>query len=347
MQRIAVASRIRTNAFPGLFACLTGVLIVLLLLPGAFAQETTAGVQGVVKDSSGAVIAKATVEIASPAMIGTRKVQTDGAGNYRFAALPPGAYTMTVTATGFRTYRAAGIDLSAGRLPNIDVTLEVGTVAETIEVSEVATTIDTTQSKVAVTVQQQVLQNIPKGRSFQTLIPFAPGARQEPLQSNRDARDGGYQIDGASDSENVYLIDGVNTTDIQNGGVGKGFQMDFIEEVQIKSSSFEAEYGGALGGVINAVPKRGSNDWHGSLLMYLRTNALNANDPCGSGYTSGVTNIVAFPLSTTQRQCGLRLNPSLPSLNTSKDWMARPKCTHRRRTSAASWNLALRLAVLS
>ena len=80
------------------------------------------------------------------------------------------------------------------------------------------------------------------------MIPFAAGARNEPLQGGTN----GFQIDGASDGENVYLIDGVNTTNIQNGGVGKSFQMDFVEEVQIKSSSFEAEYGGALGGVINA-----------------------------------------------------------------------------------------------
>jgi outer membrane receptor protein involved in Fe transport len=305
------------DIFPGLII-LTEVLILLLVLPGAFAQETTAGVQGTVKDSSGAVIAKATVEIASPSLIGTRRVQTDGAGNYRFAALPPGTYTMTVNASGFRTFKGAGIDLSAGRLPNIDVTLEVGTVAETVEVSEAATMVDTSQSKVAVTVQKDVLDNIPKGRSFQTLIPFAPGARQEPLQSNRDARDNGYQIDGASDSENVYLIDGVNTTDIQNGGVGKGFQMEFIQEVQIKSSSFEAEYGGALGGVINAVPKRGSNEWHGDLLLYLRTNALNAIDTCGSGYTSGYVSYLAFTPTTTQRQCGLRLNPALPPANTTQ-----------------------------
>ena len=88
----------------------------------------------------------------------------------------------------------------------------------------------------------------------------------------RAARNG-FQIDGASDGENVYLIDGVNTTNIQNGGVGKSFQMDFVEEVQVKSSSFEAEYGGALGGVINAVAKRGSNNWHGSLVTYYQTNA--------------------------------------------------------------------------
>src|SRR5262249_36085655 len=78
--------------------------------------------------------------------------------------------------------------------------------------------------------------------------------------------------------ENVYMVDGVNITNIQNGGVGKDFQMEFIQEVQVKTSSFEAEFGGALGGVINVVPQKGSNVWHGSLLSYLRSNAFNANN---------------------------------------------------------------------
>jgi hypothetical protein len=102
------------------------VLIAFLILPCAFAQETTAGLQGSVKDPSGAVVANATVEVSSPALIGSRKVQTDAAGNYRISALAPGEYTLTVTATGFHTYRQPGIDLSAGRLPNIDVQLQVG-----------------------------------------------------------------------------------------------------------------------------------------------------------------------------------------------------------------------------
>jgi hypothetical protein len=288
--------------------------IALLTAPAVVAQETTAGLQGTVKDPSGAVVSNATVEVSSPALIGVRKVQTDAAGTYRFAALPPGDYTLTVTAPGFRVYRQSNIDLSVGRLPSIDVQLQVGGVAETVEVTTEATMIDTTQSKVAVNVPEEVILNIPKGRSFQSLIPFAPGARQEPLQGSSSSRDNGFQIDGASDSENVYLIDGVNTTNIQNGGVGKSFQMDFIQEIQIKSSSFEAEYGGALGGVINAVPKRGSNNWHGSLVTYIRTNALNANDPCASGYTSGGVGTFAG-YSTV---CGLRLNPNLPSLSTSR-----------------------------
>ena len=180
---------------------------------------------------------------------------------------------VTVTAKGFRTVKQAGIDLTVGRLPNLDIKMEIGTVTETVEVSSLAAVVDTTQSKVAVSVEKSILDNIPKGRSFESVIPFAAGARQEPLQGSN-----GYQIDGASDSENVYLIDGINTTNIQNGGVGKGFNMDFIQEVQVKSSSFEAEYGGALGGVINAVAKRGSNDYHGSLFSYLQSNAFNANN---------------------------------------------------------------------
>jgi outer membrane receptor protein involved in Fe transport len=257
----------------GACSCITLFLIALLLLPNAFAQETTAGFQGTVKDTTGAGIPNATLEVSGPALIGTRKVQTDSAGEYRFAALPPGSYVVTVSAKGFRTVKQGGIDLTVGRLPNIDIKLEIGTVTETVEVSSLANVVDTTQSKVAVSVDKSILDNIPKGRSFESVIPFAAGARQEPLQGSN-----GFQIDGASDSENVFLIDGINTTQIQNGGVGKGFQMDFIQEVQVKSSSFEAEYGGALGGVINAVPKRGGNDFHGSLFSYLRSNAFNANN---------------------------------------------------------------------
>ncbi len=285
---------------------------LLLLLPMSFAQETTAGIQGMVKDPSGAVVGNATVEVTSPALIGSKKVQTDSAGAYRVTGLPPGTYTLTVTAPNFRSYKQTGIELSAGRLPSIDVQLQVGTVAETIEVSGAAPIVDVTQSKVAVTVSEDVLQNIPKGRSFQSVIPFAPGARQEPLQGGTSSRDNGFQIDGASDSENVYLIDGINTTNIQNGGVGKSFQTDFIQEVQIKSSSFEAEFGGALGGVINAVPQRGSNAWHGEVLTYLRTNALNATDPCASGYTAGGAGTNTTGTSTV---CGLRLDPTKPSLS--------------------------------
>src|SRR6185369_7018270 len=161
---------------------LRGVLIAALGSCLAFAQETTAGVQGTVKDGTGGAVPNATVEVASPALIGSRKVTTDESGAFKITALPPGVYVLTAGATGFRTFKLGDIELTTGRLPSIDVKLEVGAMTETVEVTGTATMVDTTQSKVAVTVTHDVLDNLPKGRSFQSLIPFAPGARGEPLQ---------------------------------------------------------------------------------------------------------------------------------------------------------------------
>ena len=161
----------------------TLLVIALMTLSSAFAQETTAGLQGTIKDPSGAVIGGATVELTSPALLGARKIQTDSGGGFRFAALPSGTYTLTITAPGFRASKQTGIDLQAGRLPTLELTMQVGAVAETVEVTSTAPNVDVTQSKVAVTVEKAVLDNIPKGRSFQSVIPFAPGARSEPMHT--------------------------------------------------------------------------------------------------------------------------------------------------------------------
>ena len=258
------------------------LLVVTLLVAASFAQETTAGLQGIVKDPQGAVVSKATVTVTGTGLIGIKKVETDASGYYHFANLPPGTYTITATAQGFRTLKQSGISLIAGALPSIDLKLEIGGVEQTVEVSSAAPLVDVTQSKVQTSVSEDVLASIPKGRSFQSVIPFAPGARQEPLQSSRtdQGRLNGFQIDGASDAENVYMSEGLNITSIYGGGVGANVPMEFIQEVQVKSSSFEAEFGGANGGVINAIQKRGGPQWHGSVFGYYSGNPIAANDPC-------------------------------------------------------------------
>jgi hypothetical protein len=179
------------------------LLTSLFLCGVASAQETTAGLQGTVKDSSGGVLVKGTVEATSPALIGVKKVETDQAGYYRFANLPPGKYTITVTASGFRTYKQENIDLSVGRLPSLDIVMQVGAVTETVDVSAQAAIVDVTQSKVQTNIPDTVLQSLPtQTRSFQSVIQFAPGARSEPLQS--DGNLNGYQIDGASNSPTLW-----------------------------------------------------------------------------------------------------------------------------------------------
>ena len=259
------------------------LLLLVVLVSAAKAQETTADLQGYVKDQSGAAIPKAIVEISSPALIGSKKKETDEAGYFRFHYLPPGEYALTVSAPSFRTYKQTGILLDVGKLPTIDVTLQIGQMNEVVEVSGRAPIVDVTTSKTAVTIPEDVLRNLPRGRSFQSLISFAPGARQEPLQSATRSDPGhanGFQIDGASDSENTYLVEGLDVSDILVGGIKVNVPFEFVQELQIKTSGFEAEYGGAVGGVVNVVHSRGSNNWHGSVLAKYFSDALNANDQC-------------------------------------------------------------------
>jgi len=290
-----------------LLLCLCTVVALTALSVG---QETTGGIKGYVKDQSGAVIAKAQVELQSTALIVPKKAETDGAGYFYFQQLPPGTYTLTVTAANFRTYKQTAIPLAVGQLPSLEVPLEVGTMGEVVEVSGKAPIVDVTTSKVAVDIPQEVINNLPKGRSYQSLIPFAPGARQEPLQSSRvdRSRQNGFQIDGASDSENTYLVEGLDTSNIQNGGIKQNVIFEFVDQVQVKTSGTEAEFGGAMGGVVNVIQKRGSNAWHGSFVTYYNTNAFDANDQCATTAQPSVSESVVPP--GQQLRCGLRYNPA-------------------------------------
>jgi Carboxypeptidase regulatory-like domain/TonB-dependent Receptor Plug Domain len=295
-----------------IFFCLLVHMFALSLI--AVAQESTGGIQGTVKDPQGALIPGASVSVSSPALLGKKTVITDDGGFYRVELLPPGIYTITVNVPGFATQTKSDLELNTGALPTIPFSLRVAGLTQVVNVSVTTPQIDVTLSKVQTNVTQEVLIAIPKSRSFQSVIPFAPGARQEPLQGARENRLNGFQIDGATDSENVYLIDGINATDVGLGGVGKDFQSDFIQEVQIKSGGFEAEFGGALGGVINAIPKRGSNTWHGEIKSYFQTSSLNANDACSSGFTSSMNPAVftafSIPSGYSGVTCGLRTDPA-------------------------------------
>jgi hypothetical protein len=250
--------------------------LALVLFPSAFAQETTAGLQGTVKDPSGAIVPKAKVEVSSPSLLGAKKMDTDQ-GYYRFANLPAGVYTLTVTATGFRVNKQENIILEVGHLPTLDVRMEVGAVSETVEVSAQSALIDPTQSKVQTNISQNTIMNLPtQSMSYQSVIQFAPGARYEPLQSSNGSANNGFQINGASNSENSYLVNGQETANILDGHSQANVPMDFIDEVQVKTSGFEAEHGGALGGVVNVISKRGSNEWHGSMFLNYAADRFNA-----------------------------------------------------------------------
>ncbi len=266
-----------------------------VLQRSAYCQETTGGVQGTVKDPSGAVVPKAKVVITSTALVGSKELVTDASGYFRFANLPPGDYTITVTAQGFKTYKHEGITIGVGRLPSTDVVLQVGAETTTVEVSTEAPVIDTSSTENLTNVTSEALQLLPTGITYQSVIQFAPMARNEPLAglsvhgqgsggtggsmpgSSGNGLGFGYSIGGAADSESSYLVEGQDTENISGGYSKANVPMEFIQEVQMKTSGVAAEYGGALGGVVNVVMKKGSNEFHGEVFSSYESSGTDAN----------------------------------------------------------------------
>jgi hypothetical protein len=259
-----------------------------------WAQETTGGLQGTVKDPSGAVVPGAKVVVTTSTLTGTKEIETDGSGYYRFANLPPGNYTITVTAAGFATSKRE-VPLEVGHLPSVDFALEVGKTSTIVEVSGQAPQIDVTTNVTTTNVTEDVIMDIPHGRNYQSVIQFAPSARNEPLMGNNAAGgyggngtggsspgstanggDHGFSVAGGSDSENSYLVEGQQTADLIGGYSHTTVPFDFIDQVEIKNSGVQAEHGGALGGVVNVIMKKGSNEWHGSVFAQFENDAMDA-----------------------------------------------------------------------
>ena len=275
----------------------------------AYSQETTGGLQGTVKDPTGAVVPRAHVVVTGTALVGSKEVTTDSSGYYRFSNLPPGSYTLTATAEGFDTLKREKLELEVGHLPTINLTLSIGSVKTIVEVNTEGPQIDTTSTTTLTNIPQEELKNTPHGISFQSVIQYAPMARNEPLAgmsvngsgsggnggsmpgSSGNGQGFGYSIGGAADSESSYLVEGQDTENISGGYSKANVPIDFIQEVEMKTSGVGAEYGGALGGVVNVIMKKGSNAFHGEIFSTYESSGIDANpvngflryDPLDSG----------------------------------------------------------------
>lgn len=243
-------------------------LLVMAAIP-SLAQEQTATIQGSALDSSGGALPGVTVEAVNTR--GQRfSTVTDNSGHYRFPSVPPGLYTVTAALSGMQTATAKDVSVTLGSSPKVDLTLKLAQVSETVTVTAEAPIVDVTSSATATSIRSETFDRLPKGRDFTSLVTQAAAA-------NNDPKAGGITIGGASGSENVYVLDGVDTTDPRNGLSGKVVITDFIDEVQVKSAGYEAQYGGAIGGVINVITKSGTNDFRGSVVGYYQPYSMNGD----------------------------------------------------------------------
>jgi hypothetical protein len=244
-----------------------------LLAAAVSAQEQTASIQGVVRDAGGGVVPGVTVTASDARGLAVPTV-TDESGRYWFPSLPPGRFALTTELAGFAPVRVENVDLHLGQELTVPITLERATLSETVQVVAESPAIAVTQSARTESLRSDEIDRLPNSREFQDVVIQVSGANQE------DTRAWGFlSIDGSSVVENRFIVDGVEITDPTYGVSNQGNRLlvtDFMDEIQVKSSGYTAEYGGSTGGVVNALTKSGTNEWHGEGLLFWKADWLDA-----------------------------------------------------------------------
>ena len=252
---------------------LVAVLSMALFATSAFAQTTTTGaIEGVVTDPNGAAVKGATVTATSPNLIKAQTATTGDDGRYQIPNLPPGLYKVTVEGQGFGKYESAELSVNLGRTSTADATLQLATSTNTVTVVG-GNAVDTAGNTTGSNVSTEQFSNFPTQRTVQGLYTIAPTVTRSGL---RDAagRDRDPSVGGSSGPENNYILDGVNTTDPAFGGSGANLPFEFVQEVEIKTGGYGAEYGKATGGIFNVITKSGGNEFHGDIFGYGTTKGL-------------------------------------------------------------------------
>jgi hypothetical protein len=242
------------------------------------AQQNWGAIQGLVTDLAGSAVPHAYVGLSGDSLPGGLTSSTDDTGAYTFGAVVPGKYTVTVVAPGFRTLRYHNLQARLGTTVTFNARLSLGSVVESIEVNDSLYALETTSAQTATNITASEFDNLARGRSFHTILMMAPGARHEIRSGNTGV--GGFQVDGSSGSENAWFIDGVEVSDLMTGALRpqNSLPFEFIREIQVKTGGFEAEFGGATGGVISVATRGGSNEFHGELLLQATQDRWNAGD---------------------------------------------------------------------
>ena len=256
----------------------TGVVMAAGLLYGsaAFAQSSTM-IGTVIDAQSRQPVPDVVVVATSPNLQGEQTVVTDGQGNYRIPQLPPGVYTLRFEKEQFRPYARADVQLRLNRTIRINVELLPESLGEVVEITGTPPTIDVGSTTTGVNVDQEFIKRIavarPGGkggaaRSFESLAELAPGAQTDNY---------GVSINGATSPENGYVVDGLSTNDPAYGVNASPLSIEFVQDVNIITGGYMPEFGRSTGGVINAVTRSGSNEFHGSVFANLTPGTFEGN----------------------------------------------------------------------
>ncbi len=240
------------------------IFALLVLSAVSVLAQTTGTIEGTVVDEKGAALPGVTVEATSPNLQGTKVAVADTAGKFRLVFLPPGVYALKCTLQGFTTVEQTNVKVELGRQVTLQVQMR-SAFKEEVVVSGTAPVVDVRSTEIGTNVDAKVFNNLPVARNIASVLLVTPG-------TNQDAA--GVTVYGSSGAENGYFIDGVNTTGIERGTQGKVLNFEFIQEAQVKTGSYQAEYGRATGGLINVITKSGGNEFHGDVFGYYEDKSI-------------------------------------------------------------------------
>ncbi len=251
--------------------------LVLFLASGPLAlSQTTGAIQGTVTDASGGVLQGASVEARSANLQGIRSATTGSRGDFRLPALPPGTYTVKASLPGFASVeKTAYVQLDS--MATVDLSLEVST-EEKVLVTGEAPLIDLASTATGSSFTAKVLERMSIGRNYAEIALSQPGVITDTSQNlaGLGERVVNLAVQGSTSLENLYIIDGVNTTNVIRGFQGKAINPETMQEVEIKTGGYQAEYGRAMGGVVNVVTKSGGNEFHGDAFGYYNAESMRA-----------------------------------------------------------------------
>lgn len=278
---------------------LLSLAALLLVAVPSFAQST-ATLSGTVKDTSGAVLTGAQVVVHNLGTGTERALTSDSAGQFVAPSLPPGDYSLRVTATGFGVYSVQKLTLQVDAKTNLDIPMTIGATGESVQVDSAASLIDSESITVGQVIDRQTVQEIPlNGRHFLDLTVLTPGGVTAPAAGSLTTPSRGlgansFVTAGNREDSVNFQINGVNLNDMVQNQITFQPSINTTSEFKINNQTFSAEYGRSSGSVVNVSTRSGTNAFHGEAFDYLRNEALDARN--------------YFNQNTVQRKAALKRN---------------------------------------
>src|SRR5215471_11474907 len=300
-------------------ACIATLLVIVASVSAA-AQTATGEVNGTVPDPNGSAVPGAVVTLVDQAT----KVSVDAASNqsgyFTFVSLKPATYTLTVEAKGFKKSLTNAFVLGVSETLTRNVALAVGEMSEVVEVSAASDLVQSSSSELGTVINERTVEDLPlNGRNFTQLLTLTPGVT--PVSTSQNKSIGGVEgnvgipgsgfvdpsFHGMQNRSKLYFFDGIINTNVRGPTYIVIPNIDAVQEFKVVGQDAKAEFGGAMGGIMNMVSRSGGNDFHGSAFEYVRNDAFDARnsfDVCTTARCGTSTGVPKKPLPFRQNQFG-------------------------------------------